>query len=149
MTRKGENLSIKKGEKDKNKKSENIQFCEKEFSAGNRLSFLPSPSQNYSDVYSGDYSDRYVTTKSTIRLCPSVGPSVRPLVGWLVGDAFVKNKENQYFRANDWKRRCTRQISCNHIIIQSFHHHEDASLALWALFSSIFFVLPDRCGRLR
>ena len=25
-------------------------------------------------------------------------------------------------------------VSCNHIIIQSFHHHEDASLALWALF---------------
>jgi len=24
-------------------------------------------------------------------------------------------------------------VSCNHIIIQSFHHHEDASLALWAL----------------
>ena len=25
-------------------------------------------------------------------------------------------------------------VSCNFIIIQSFHHHEDASLALWALF---------------
>ena len=25
-------------------------------------------------------------------------------------------------------------VSCNHIILQSFHHHEDASLALWALF---------------
>ena len=24
-------------------------------------------------------------------------------------------------------------VSCNHIIIQSFHHNEDASLALWAL----------------
>ena len=28
--------------------------------------------------------------------------------------------------------------SCNHIIIQSFHHHEDASLALWALFLKVF-----------
>ena len=28
--------------------------------------------------------------------------------------------------------------SCNHIIIQSFHYHEDASLALWALFKGIF-----------
>ncbi len=26
-------------------------------------------------------------------------------------------------------------VSCNHIIIQSFHHHEDASLAVWALFT--------------
>ena len=25
-------------------------------------------------------------------------------------------------------------VSCNLIIIQSFNHHEDASLALWALF---------------
>ena len=27
----------------------------------------------------------------------SVRPSVRPSVRWLVGDAFVKNKENHYF----------------------------------------------------
>ena len=26
------------------------------------------------------------------------------------------------------------ESQCNHVIIQSFHHHEDASLALWALF---------------
>ena len=26
-------------------------------------------------------------------------------------------------------------VSCNLIIIQSFNHHEDASLALWALFN--------------
>ena len=32
-------------------------------------------------------------------------------------------------------------MSCNHIIIQSFHHHEDASLALWALF--LVFCLPN------
>merc|ERR1711951_309795 len=71
------------------------------------------------------------------RVCPSVGPSVRPSVRrsvrWLVGDAFVKNKENHYFRANHCSKRYTRQISFNHVIIQSFHHHEDASLALWAL----------------
>ena len=60
----------------------------------------------------------------------SVGRSVRPMVG----DAFVKNKENHYFRANNSSRRETRRISCNHIIIQSFYHHEDAWLALWALF---------------
>ena len=46
-----------------------------------------------------------------------------------------KKRENYYFRANNCRRRYTRRISCNHIIIQSFHHHEDASLALWALFS--------------
>ena len=71
------------------------------------------------------------------RTCPSVGPSVGPSVRRLVrpsvGDAFVKNKGNHYFRANNCRRRYTRQISCNHIIIQSFNH-EDASLALWALF---------------
>ena len=32
-------------------------------------------------------------------------------------------------------------VSCNQIIIQSFHHHEDASLALWALFHTILFSL--------
>jgi len=60
---------------------------------------------------------------------------------WSVGDAFVKNKENHDFRVNDCRRRYTRQISCNHIIIQSFNHHEDASLALWALFNEHFCFL--------
>ena len=64
--------------------------------------------------------------------------SVRRSVGPLVGDALVKNKENHYFRANNCWRRYTRQISCNHIIIQSFNHHLDASLALWALFHSLY-----------
>ena len=40
---------------------------------------------------------------------------------------------NKYVTGVNCKRRYTRRISCNHIIIQSFHHHEDASLALWAL----------------
>ena len=62
---------------------------------------------------------------------PSVRPSVRRSVGPWVGNAFVKNEENHYFRANNYKGRYTRQIWCNDIIIQSFHHHEDALLALW------------------
>ena len=33
-------------------------------------------------------------------------------------------------------------VSCNHIIIQSFHHHEDASLALMAL----LYVILDLSG---
>ena len=73
-------------------------------------------------------------------MCPriSIWGSVRLSVGLSVrrsvGDAFVKNKENNHFWANNYSRRYSRRISCNHIIIQSFHHHEDASLALWALF---------------
>ena len=55
-----------------------------------------------------------------MRPCISIrGPvrrSVGRSVGQSVGDAFIKNKENQYF--------------------QSFHHPEDASLALWALLFS-------------
>ena len=50
--------------------------------------------------------------------------------------SWTKNKENQYFRANNCKRRYTRQISCNHIIIQLFHHH-DESLAVWTLFDAL------------
>ena len=68
------------------------------------------------------------------RVCPSIRLSVGLSVRLSVGDAFVKNKENQWFRVYDCKRKYTRQISYNHIIILSVHHHEDASLALWALF---------------
>ena len=63
------------------------------------------------------------------RDCPSIRPSV--------GDTFVKNKENPYFQANDCRRKYTRQISCNHIIIESFNHHEDASSAISALFKRL------------
>ena len=41
------------------------------------------------------------------------------------------------------------RISCNHVIIQCIHNHEDASLALWALFmlSTIYFgCRHDRTG---
>ena len=52
------------------------------------------------------------------RVCPSVGRSVRPSVRPSVrGSRFRQKRENR----------------CGYIIIQSFHHHEDASLALWAL----------------
>ena len=56
------------------------------------------------------------------RVCPSVGPSVRPSVTLslktgMTGMILIANND----------------VSCNHIIIKSFHHHEDASLALWAL----------------
>ncbi len=51
-----------------------------------------------------------------------------------VADASVnKNKENQYFQPNNCKRRYSKQILCNHIITQSVHQPEDASLAVWAL----------------
>ena len=32
-------------------------------------------------------------------------------------------------------------VNNDHIMIQSFHHHKDASLALWALFLSCFILL--------
>ena len=102
-------------------------------------------SQNISTLYfrwKTRFSFLVATKRLYKRVCPSVGPSVRwsvgPSVRPSVGDALVINKENQYFQANDCKGRHTRQISCNHIIIQSFHHHEDVLLALWALF--IFFL---------
>ena len=73
------------------------------------------------------------------RVCPSIRQSVHPTVG----DAFVKNKENHHFWVNNCRRRYSRWIWCNHIInddiIQSFHHHEDASLALWALFIFLWY----------
>ncbi len=61
-----------------------------------------------------------------MRVCPSVRPSVRPLVRGLVTLSSKTGKSMILMANND--------VSCNHIIIQSFHHHEDASLALWALF---------------
>ena len=51
------------------------------------------------------------------RVCPSVGRLVSPSVRRSAGHAFVTNGKID-----------------SHVIIQSFHHHEDASLALWALF---------------
>ena len=87
-----------------------------------------------------------------ISITGHVRPSVGRSVGRSVGDAFVKNKENHYFRPNNCRRRYTRQISCNHIIIQSFNHHEDASLALWALFFHIihrFFFPVVKLQKLR
>ena len=77
-----------------------------------------------------------------LSVCPSVVLSVRPSVG----DAFV-NKENRYFRANNCSRRYTRRIACKHIIIQSFHHHEDASSALWDL--SYSFQLSMNIGKFK
>ena len=56
----------------------------------------------------------------------SVGRSVGLSVGWLV-TLSSKTGKSMILIANN-------HVSCNHIIIQSFHHHEDASLALWALF---------------
>merc|ERR1712240_966519 len=61
-----------------------------------------------------------------MRVCPSVGPSVRPSVRPSVTLSFKTGKSMILIDNND--------VSCNHIIIYSFHHHEDASLALWALF---------------
>ena len=65
-----------------------------------------------------------------MRVCPSVRPSVgrsvRPSVGPSVTLSLKTGKSMILIANND--------VSCNHIIIQSFHHHEDASLALWALF---------------
>ena len=55
----------------------------------------------------------------------SVRPSVRPSVRGLVTLSSKTGKSMILIANND--------VSCNHIIIQSFNHHEDASLALWAL----------------
>ena len=69
---------------------------------------------------------------------PSVGPSVRRSVG----DAFVKNKENHYFRANNCSRRYTRRISCNHIIIQSFNHHISEKCRIFDIVTELSRVYP-------
>ncbi len=53
----------------------------------------------------------------------SVRPSVRPSV-----TLSSKTEKTMILIANN-------DVSCNLIILQSFHHHEDASLAVWALFS--------------
>ena len=63
----------------------------------------------------------------------SVGPSVRPSVSWLVTLSSKTGKSMILIANND--------VSCNHIIIQSFNHHEDASLALWALLFSVLLVI--------
>ena len=65
-----------------------------------------------------------------ISIWGSVRPSVRP---W-VGHAFVKYGKIVILIANN-------DVSCNHIIIQSFHHHEDASLAVWALLLQASYTL--------
>ena len=59
------------------------------------------------------------------RVCPFVGSSVGRSVRRLV-TLSSKTGKSMILIANN-------NVSCNHIIIQSFHHHEDASLALWAL----------------
>ncbi len=59
------------------------------------------------------------------RGCPSVGRSARRSVGWLVTLSSITGKSMILIANND--------VSCNHIIIQSFNHHEGASLPLWAL----------------
>ena len=57
---------------------------------------------------------------------PSVRRSVRRSVGRSVTLSSKTGKSMILIANND--------VSCNIIIIQSFNHHEDASLALWALF---------------
>ena len=66
--------------------------------------------------------DWFLDAHLYMRVCPSVRPSVCPLVTLL----FKTGKLMILIANND--------VSCNHIIIQTFHHHEDASSALWALF---------------
>ena len=65
------------------------------------------------------FASPFLDTSS--HLCLSVGRSVGQSLGQSVrpsaGHAFVKNGENR----------------CSHVITKLFHHHEDASLALWAL----------------
>ena len=70
-----------------------------------------------------------------MRVCPSVRPSVRPSDRRSVRPSVrlpsvtlsLKTGKSMILIANN-------EVSCNRIIIQSFHHHEDASLALWALY---------------
>ena len=64
-----------------------------------------------------------------ISIRESVRPSVRPSLGQSVHPRVTlssKTGKLMILIANN-------DVSWNHIIIQSFHHHEDASLALWAL----------------
>ena len=55
-------------------------------------------------------------------VCPSVCRSLHPRV-----TLSSKTGKSMILIANN-------DVSCNLIIIQSFHHYEDASLAVWALF---------------
>ena len=89
---------------------------------GKQGSWHPSAPDSF--VISALENDRFLDASSHLymRVCPSVGPSVRPRVTLL-----SKTGKSMILIANN-------DVSCNLIIIQSFHHHEDASLALWALF---------------
>ena len=65
-----------------------------------------------------------------ISIRQSIGPSVCQFIGLSVTPWI-----SAWISAN-WSRE-ESHLSSNIVIIQSFHHHEDASLALWVLFSQI------------
>ena len=69
-----------------------------------------------------------------ISIWGTVRPSVRLSVRGLVTLSSKTGKSMILIANND--------VSCNLIIIQSLHHHEDASLAVWAL----FIFKPSRVG---
>ena len=72
------------------------------------------------------------------RVCPSVGPSVRPSVRPSVGRSVRPRVTLSSKTGKSMILIANNDVSCNHIITQSFHQHEDALLALWALFLEMF-----------
>ena len=64
-----------------------------------------------------------------------------PLVDQSVSSS-VRLSHSEYQREHQLVKVEESPLLSNLIITQSFHHHEDASLATWALFIEI----PDRAG---
>ena len=60
----------------------------------------------------------FICVLASLQLGLSVGPSVR----WLVDDAFVKNKENHYFQANNCRRSSGGTQDESHVITSSYNH---------------------------
>ena len=79
-----------------------------------------------------------------IRVCPSVRPSVGPSVRPSVRPSVHRSVTLSLKTGKLMILIADNDVSCNHIIIQSFHHHEDASLALWALLMSVTRGATDR-----
>ena len=69
-----------------------------------------------------------------MRPCISIWGSVRPSVRLLVHPSVCRSVGRWRFRKKQGKIIIFEQIIVGHVITSSYNHHEDASLALWALF---------------